>query len=135
MARKGIKHNNYTVDFIQEVLEKYYSGQGGFTSLANEYKIPIKTIKTWIYRTNKKINVFKNKKTNSLGRPKEFEINYKERYEILKKFLTFIKAQRKKKQFLFYTRYSLVAPNPNNDPAYNHHISAKIPTTRHKQLI
>ena len=97
MARKGIKHNNYTVEFIQEVLEKYYSGQGGFTSLANEYKIPIKTIKTWIYRTNKKINVFKNKKTNSLGRPKEFEINYKERYEILKKFLTFIKAQRRKK--------------------------------------
>ena len=97
MARKGNKHNNYTVEFIQEVLEKYYSGQGGFTSLANEYKIPIKTIKTWIYRTNKKINVFKNKKTNSLGRPKEFEINYKERYEILKKFLTFIKAQRKKK--------------------------------------
>ena len=97
MARKGIKHNNYTVEFIQEDLEKYYSGQGGFTSLANEYKIPIKTIKTWIYRTNKKINVFENKKTNSLGRPKEFEINYKERYEILKKFLTFIKAQRKKK--------------------------------------
>lgn len=94
MARKGIKHNNYTVEFIQEVLEKYYSGQGRFTSLANEYKIPIKT---WIYRTNKEINVFKNKKTNSLGRPKEFEINYKERYEILKKFLTFIKAQRKKK--------------------------------------
>ena len=28
MARKGIKHNNYTVEFIQEVLEKYYSGQG-----------------------------------------------------------------------------------------------------------
>ena len=97
MARKGIKHNNYTVEFIQEVLEKYYSGQGGFTSLANEYKIPIKTIKTWIYRTNKKINVCENKKTTSLGRPKEFEIDYKERYEILKKFLTFIKAQRKKK--------------------------------------
>ena len=94
MARKGIKHNNYTFEFIQEVLEKYYSGQGGFTSLANEYKIPIKT---WIYRTNKGINGFKNKKTNSLGRPKEFEIDYKERYEILKKFLTFIKAQRKKK--------------------------------------
>ena len=94
MARKGIRHNNCTVEFIQEVLEKYYSGQGGFTSLANEYKIPIKT---WIYRTNKGINVFKNKKTNSLGRPKEFEIDYKERYEILKKFLTFIKAQRKKK--------------------------------------
>ena len=94
MARKGIKHNNYTVEFIQEVLEKYYSGQGGFSSLANEYKIPIKT---WIYRTNKGINVFKNKKTNLLGRPKEFEIDYKERYEILKKFLTFIRAQRKKK--------------------------------------
>ena len=80
MARKGIKHNNYTVEFIQEVLEKYYSGQGGFTSLANEYKIPIKTIKTWIYRTNKGINVFKNKKTNSLGRPKELIIRKDMKY-------------------------------------------------------
>ena len=50
-----------------------------------------------IIQNSDRINVFKNKKTNSLGRPKEFEIDYKERYEILKKFLTFIKAQRKKK--------------------------------------
>ena len=50
-----------------------------------------------IIQNSDRINVFKNKKTNSLGRPKEFEIDYKERYEILKKFLTFIKGQRKKK--------------------------------------
>jgi hypothetical protein len=31
------------------------------------------------------------------GRKKEDEINYKERYEILKKFQTFLKAQREKK--------------------------------------
>ena len=42
-------------------------------------------------------NVFKNKKTNSLGRPKEFEINYKERYEILKKYQAFLQARREKK--------------------------------------
>ena len=77
MARKGIKHNNYTVEFIQEVLEKYYSGQGGFTSLANEYKIPIKT---WIYRTNKGINVFKNKK---YIRNKLLEISNNRQYKIL----------------------------------------------------
>ena len=62
MARKVIKDNNYTVEFIQEVLEKYYSGQGRFTSLANEYKIPIKTTKTWVYRTNKGLMYLKIKK-------------------------------------------------------------------------
>ena len=31
------------------------------------------------------------------GRPKEIDIDYKERYEILKKYQAFIKAQREKK--------------------------------------
>ena len=31
------------------------------------------------------------------GRPKEENIDYKERYEILKKYLAFLKAQREKK--------------------------------------
>lgn len=73
-------------------------------------KFQLKQSKHGFNRTNKKINVFKNKKTNSLGRPKEFEINYKERYEILKKFLTFIKAQRKEKIIfinLYLSLYSL----------------------------
>ncbi len=97
MARKGIKHNKYEIEFVQEVLEQYYSGQGGFTSLANKYGIPVKTIKTWVYRTNKGIDIHINKKNSLLGRPKKNDIDYKERYEILKKYLAFIKARREKK--------------------------------------
>ena len=62
MASKGIKHNKYEIEFVQEVLEQYYSGQGGFTFLANKYNIPIKTIKNWVYRTNKGIDIHINKK-------------------------------------------------------------------------
>ena len=97
MASKGIKHNKYEIEFVQEVLEQYYSGQGGFTFLANKYNIPINTIKNWVYRTNKGIDIHINKKKRLHGRPKKEEIDYKERYEILKKYLAFIKARREKK--------------------------------------
>ena len=97
MAKKGVKHNKYEIEFVKKVLEEYYSGQGGFTFLANKYNIPIKTIKGWVYRTNKGIDIYINKHNRLHGRPKKDEIDYKERYEILKKYLAFIKARREKK--------------------------------------
>ena len=63
MAKKGVKHNKYEIEFVKKVLEEYYSGQGGFTFLANKYNIPIKTIKGWVYRTNKGIDIYINNKT------------------------------------------------------------------------
>lgn len=37
MARKGVEHNKYEIEFVKTVLEEYYSGQGGFTFLANNF--------------------------------------------------------------------------------------------------
>ena len=79
-----------------EIINKYLTGEGGYTSLSKEYKIPEKTVETWIYQYKHKNNDMTDK--NCLkGRRKEENIDYKERYEILKKYQAFLKAQRERK--------------------------------------
>ena len=95
MAKKGQKFNNYSKEFKEEVLNKYFNNQGSALSLSKEYKISVKTIETWIRKLKKpELYVISGK----IGRPKkDEEIDYKERYEILKKYQAFIKAQRERK--------------------------------------
>ena len=54
------------------------------------------TIKDWIEKYRKQGNL-DNDIHHKRGRLKEKDIDYKERYEILKKYQAFIKAQREKK--------------------------------------
>ena len=95
MASKGQKFKKYTVEMREEVVKRYLNGEGTAGTLGKEYGISDNTINTWIraYRNNIPIG----KKKRGQGRKKEGEIDYKEKYEILKKFLTFTKAQREKK--------------------------------------
>ena len=93
MAKKGQKFNKYTPEQRKEIVDKYLSGQGSPRSLSKEYGISHKTIETWIRAKKQDIPIGYQKK----GRPKEENIDYKERYEILKKFQAFIEAQREKK--------------------------------------
>lgn len=93
MAKKGQKFNKYTPEQRKEILDKYLSGQGSSRSLSKEYGISYKTINTWIRAYKQDIPLGYQKK----GRPKDENIDYKERYEILKKFQAFIEAQREKK--------------------------------------
>lgn len=96
MASKGQKFNKYSYELKTEILNKYLMNNGSPTYLSKEYNIPVKTIKTWIYQYKYKNNDLTDK--NYLkGRKKEENIDYKERYEILKKFQAFLKAQREKK--------------------------------------
>ena len=95
MAKKGQKFNKYSKEFKEEILNKYFNNQGSAQSLSIEYHISIKTIETWI-RKFKKPELYVS--LGKRGRPKkDDEIDYKERYEILKKYQAFIKAQREKK--------------------------------------
>ena len=96
MASKGQKFNKYSDEFRIEVMNKYLSGNYSSSLLSKEYNIPIKTIKNWIYKYNHKNYDLKNK-DYLRGRKKEENIDYKERYEILKKYQAFLKAQREKK--------------------------------------
>lgn len=93
MASKGQKFKKYSPELKQEILKKYLSGEHA-NKLAKEYGVPKMTILTWKY------NLKHFKGYNSPGRPKKNGLtpeDYKERYEILKKFQAFLQAQREKK--------------------------------------
>ena len=95
MARKGQKFKKYTEEFKQKVLEEYYKGETGHTALSVKYGIPYGTIHTWIDKTNSPQRFLGTGQKR--GRPKNSEIDWKERYEILKKYRAFLKAQRERK--------------------------------------
>ena len=90
MASKGQKLKKYTKEFKDMVLKEYHEGYSD-QYLANKYGITSrKTISTWEYNS-------KHPKFNKCGRPKKEDIDYKERYEILKKYQAFLKAQHERK--------------------------------------
>ena len=96
MASKGQKFNKYTQEFKSMILDEYLSGVSS-RFLEEKYNISRYTIQTW----GKKYKYpDKYQKLGRRGRPKEKDLtidDYKERYEILKKYQAFLKAQRKRK--------------------------------------
>lgn len=99
MAKKGQKFNKYTVKFKQEVIDAYKSGEyGGRDQIAKKYAVSSGTISTWILKDKKQGNQL-NDITKKRGRYKRSATleDYKERYEILKKYQAFLKEQRERK--------------------------------------
>lgn len=100
MASKGQKFKSYTIEFKNEVLESYKSGKyGGRNQVAKHYNISSATIWNWIIKDRNQGNQI-NDIYHKRGRPKEKDLtkeDYKERYEILKKYQAFLKAQRERK--------------------------------------
>ena len=92
MAKKGQKFNKYTEELKLEIVNKYLNNQGTSRSLAKEYGISYKSVETMIYTYKKQGHL--NNRNHNKGRRKEENIDYKERYEILKKYQAFLKAQR-----------------------------------------
>ena len=88
---------HYDNKFKQKIIDDYKSGKyGGRDRLAKHYNIPSSTIMKWIVKDRIQGNQ-ENDIEHKRGRAKEENIDYKERYEILKKYQAFIKAQREKK--------------------------------------
>lgn len=94
MARKGQIFNKYSKELKEEILNEYFKGNGGSIYLGKKYNISSNTIDTWI-KIKKKPEKYL--KLGKQGRTKEEDIDYKERYEILKNYRTFLKAQRERK--------------------------------------
>lgn len=90
------KNNKYSNEFKKKIIDEYLSGKESFYSLESKYNIPNSTIKGWYYNFYKKGINLESLKENR-GRKKTGDIDYKERYEILKKYQAFIKAQRERK--------------------------------------
>ena len=88
---------HYSDGFKNKIIKEYLDGiNGGSKTLAKKYNISFHTIDTWIYKYKKQGNL-NNNIYHTRGRKKDNEIDYKERYEILKKYQEFIKARREKK--------------------------------------
>ena len=93
MASKGQKFRKYSSELKEEILKEYWSGKSS-TYLAKKYGVPDKTIRMWSF------NVKHGKVGRKRGRQKEKNLtleDYKERYEILKKYQAFLQARRGKK--------------------------------------
>ena len=99
MAKKGTIFSTYTIEFKDEVISAYKSGKyGGRDQVAKHYNISSSTIYNWIVKDRKQGNQI-NDINNNKGhykRPITLE-DWKERYEILKKYQAFLKVRHKKK--------------------------------------
>ena len=98
MASKGQKFNHYSDDFKKEIIDKYVSGIPS-SRLAKEYNIPQKTIRTWKrkYITHPDLYPGLGQKRGRLKKSSLTKEDWKERYEILKKYQVFLRAQREKR--------------------------------------
>lgn len=95
MASKGQKFKKYPKELKEKVLKEYFDGEAGYTSLSKKYNIPFQTINTWIDTVKyPKRHLGAGQKR---GRPKDSETDWKEKYEILKKYQAFLLAQRERK--------------------------------------
>ena len=95
MASKGQKFSKYSDELKNEILNKVKQGQS-LRYVAKQYNVPFGTICSW---TDKKNHPEKIKNLRR-GRPKEKDLtieDWRERYEILKKYQAFLKAQRERK--------------------------------------
>jgi len=73
---------------------QYINENKSYGYLSKVYGISKKTIETWVRKYKQGRSLI----SDNRGRPlKDEEINYKERYEILKNYQAFLKAQREKK--------------------------------------
>ena len=99
MAKKGQKFKKYPTSIKLEVVSKVIEGRG-YKSIGKDYPdIPVHTIQNWVKKAKNNIDVSKDSR-GSTGRPKTKNLtleDYKERYEILKKYQAFLQARRGKK--------------------------------------
>ena len=95
MASKGQKFNKYSYDLKQEIMSQIKQGMS-IRYVAKQYNIPSGTIFTWTDKKNhpEKVTGLKRGRKNEKNLTKE---DWKERYEILKKYQAFLKAQRERK--------------------------------------
>ena len=100
MASKGQKFRSYSAEFKEMILKEYFDGNGA-ESLGHKYSISPSTIRNWIYKLKKGDSLsIDGRGKKATGRPKYKNLtleDYKERYEILKKYQAFLQARRGKK--------------------------------------
>ena len=97
MASKGQKFVKTKPEIKREIVAKYFAGLGSTYSLSKEYKVSKNSIVNWIRKARRNEDPASDNKKKHSGRKTDKNLDYKEKYEILKKFQAFIKARRAKK--------------------------------------
>ena len=103
MAKKGAKFKSYPIELKEQILKEYFNREGGWKALGKKYGIPYQTIHNWIIKAKKNIDISidgRGRCSKGKGRQKIKNLtleDYKERYEILKKYQAFLQARRGKK--------------------------------------
>jgi transposase-like protein len=96
MASRGQKFQKYPIELKAEVIRAKVESGHGYKYLSQKYGIPEGIINSWVYQYRQANNQTISKKR---GRPKKEEnIDYKERYEILKKFQKYLKEVDREKK-------------------------------------
>ncbi|MBO4919409.1 MAG: transposase, partial [Erysipelotrichaceae bacterium] len=80
MASKGQKFNKYPEEFKEALKAAYLNGEATSNSIASDYGVPIKTAKNWVALWNNPEKY--GSKGLKRGRPRDSEVDWKERYEI-----------------------------------------------------
>ena len=100
MATKGQKQKKYSIEFRNQILKEYKEGYG-VSALANLHpEVSNKTIENWIWKHNRGIDITIDHRKGKSGHPKTKNLtleDYKERYEILKKYRAFLEVRHTKK--------------------------------------
>ena len=98
MASKGQKFKKHSYKTKIKIVNEYLNNGGSTYSLSKKYNIPVASIKNWIklYKTKNEIPKIETRGKSKPERLLTLE-DYKERYEILKKYQAFLKAQRERK--------------------------------------
>ena len=94
MATKGQQYKRYDLAFKQKVLHEYRKGYSA-AYLSTKYDVPSGTIETWYQITKRHGGLGIAKKVRPTGKSYK---DYKERYEILKKFRDFLVSQEQKRK-------------------------------------
>ncbi len=95
MAKKGQRFNRYPEEFKEALRQAYLNGEETCNSIARKYSVPLNTAHKWTQKWNHPEKY--GPKGLKKGRQKDSEIDWKERYEILKKYRAFLKARRERK--------------------------------------
>ena len=98
MASKVQKFNKISIETKLEICRRHFDEYQPEGRISRDFNLPIGTVRT-IFNNYKKGYGFERKKgprKDSKKRPFTLE-DYKERYEILKKYQAFLKVQREKK--------------------------------------
>jgi transposase-like protein len=88
MAKKGQVFQKVPLETKLHIMKLYFEEGRSAHTLAREYEVSVKTIGTWIriYKRDGGLEVQRK------GRPKGYkQLDYKERYDILKKFTAYLK--------------------------------------------